>query len=82
MMRYSKSKMNTVYSIGTLVTFKDPFVYGVPRYEPPFEIGVITKVFVAEDDYFTPVYQVYFLGSRTFAVVPSEMLWPIDPLNS
>ena len=80
MTRYTKSKMNTTYSIGTMVTFKDPYIYGISKVEPPFEIGIITKVFIADDDFLTPVYQVYLICARTYSVIPSEMLWPVDPL--
>lgn len=72
--------MNTAYEVGTLVTIRGPFVTGISRLGLPFDIGVITKVFLSEDDYLTPVYQVYFIEARSFSIIPSEMIWPVDPL--
>ena len=72
--------MNTAYEIGTLVTIRGPFITGISRIGLSFEIGVITKVFLSEDDYLTPVYQVYFIEARSFSIIPSEMIWPVDSL--
>tara|TARA_R110002074_G_scaffold57308_6_gene141020 strand:+ start:215 stop:439 length:225 start_codon:yes stop_codon:yes gene_type:complete len=73
--------MNITYDVGTLVTIRGPFITGISRIGLPFEIGIITKVFLSEADYLTPVYQVYFLEARAYSVVPTEMLWPLDPLS-
>jgi hypothetical protein len=69
--------MNTTYEVGTLVSVDGPFVVGVSKLGIQYELGVITKVFVAEDDYLTPLYQVYFIQSRTYAVIPDQMLWEV-----
>ena len=72
--------MTTTYEVGTLVTIRGPFITGISRIGLPFEIGVITKVFLSEDDYLTPVYQVYFIEARSFSIIPCEMIWPVDSL--
>lgn len=69
--------MNTTYEVGTLVSVDGPFVIGVSKLGTQCELGVVTKIFIAEDDYLTPLYQVYFIQSRTYAVVPDQMLWEV-----
>jgi hypothetical protein len=69
--------MNTTYEVGTLVSVDGPFVTGVSKLGIQCELGVVTKIFIAEDDYLTPLYQVYFIESRTYAVVPDQMLWEV-----
>ena len=66
--------MNMTYKVGTLVSIDGPFVTGVSKLGIQYELGVITKIFISEDDYLTPLYQVYFIQSRTYAVVPDQML--------
>jgi hypothetical protein len=65
------------YKVGTLVSIDGPFVTGVSKLGIQYELGVITKIFISEDDYLTPLYQVYFIQSRTYAVVPDQMLWEV-----
>lgn len=70
--------MNTTYRVGTLVTIRGPFVDGISRIGLPFEIGIVTHIFLSEDDYITPIYQIYFIEAKRYSVMPSQMLWELQ----